>query len=234
MDLKEAEALGASADTHWYYVSKFRAMLAHVPHRVGTVLDVGAGLGWFSRRMVAEGHAARAICVDPGYAEERREAVGIGSVSYVREIVREDVDLVLMMDVLEHVDDDVALLAEYLGRVPPGTPVFITVPAFEFLWSAHDDYLEHRRRYTADRLAQTITAAGARVDALHYYYGAVLPIAMAVRWMRRGRTADRSDMAPQPAPINAALTGLCTAERAVMTLNRLGGLSVVARCSRPA
>lgn len=232
MDLKEAEALGASADTHWYYTSKAEAMLSHVGRKVGTVLDVGAGLGWFSNRMVAGGHAERAICVDPGYDRDWQENVGAGTVEYVRSVTQPQVDLVLMMDVLEHVDDDVALLKDYLDMIPPGTPVFITVPAFEFMWSAHDDYLEHRRRYTTARLAKTIRAAGGRTTALHYYFGAVLPIAMAVRLARRGKETDASDMKPQAPVVNGILKAVCGAERGIMRLNKLGGLSVVAKCVR--
>jgi len=232
MDLKEAEALGAAADSHWYYVSKARAMAAHVPSKIGTVLDVGAGLGWFSKRMVATGLARDAICVDPGYDMESKEAVGGGTVSFVRSIRAADVDLVLMMDVLEHVDDDVGLLREYLDSVAPGTPVFITVPAFEFMWSAHDDYLDHRRRYTTARLRATIEAAGGRVEALHYYYAAVFPLALLVRLLRRGSAATGSDMKPQHPVVNAILSWVCSLERAVMKLNGIGGLSVVARCVR--
>ena len=141
-------------------------------------------------------------------------------------------DLVLMMDVLEHVPDDAALLSEYLDVVAPGTPVFITVPAFQFLWSGHDVYLEHYRRYTLSRLKQTIGNAGAQADVMHYYFGAIFPAAAAVRLARRGNQATQSDMGAVPGPVNAALKMICGAERRIMRINRLAGLSAVALCRR--
>ena len=57
-------------------------------------------------------------------------------------------DLLLYMDVLEHVDDDLGLLTAYLDQLERGGRVLITVPAFDFLWSNHDIFLEHKRRYT--------------------------------------------------------------------------------------
>ena len=56
--------------------------------------------------------------------------------------------VILLMDVLEHVDDDVGLLRAYAEPARPGTRFIVSVPAFSWLWSAHDEFLEHRRRYT--------------------------------------------------------------------------------------
>lgn len=237
LDLKEEEAIGGAIDTHWYYVSKARMMAAHLARLTGGgpaahVLDVGAGGGWFSRWLLREGLAARATCVDPGYPEDRDEAEAGRPLAFRRRVGSTDADLVLMMDVLEHVPDDVALLSEYLDAARPGTPVFVTVPAFAFLWSAHDVYLEHHRRYTAPMLRGTIEGAGARVERLHYFFGTIFPLAAAIRLATRNREATRSDMRPAPAPVNAALKAVLAAERQVMELNRLAGLSVVAVCRR--
>jgi 2-polyprenyl-3-methyl-5-hydroxy-6-metoxy-1,4-benzoquinol methylase len=111
MDLKEEEALGSAIDQHWYYQSKARVLAAHLDTKADHVLDVGAGSGWFSRWLLENGLAGRATLVDPGYATERQE----GPLRYVRSIESSDADIVLMMDVLEHVDVDVDLIASYLG-----------------------------------------------------------------------------------------------------------------------
>jgi SAM-dependent methyltransferase len=235
LDLKERDALGDSADTHWYYVSKARMVARHLPTAPREILDVGAGLGWFSRWMLDNGYGTHAICVDPGYPADHEEDLGAGRrMSFVRGIDATDADLVLLMDVLEHVDDDVGLLREYWEKAPPGAVFVITVPAFEFLWSAHDDYLDHRRRYTLARLAETIRGAGAEPQALHYYFGAIFPLAVAVRLFKRKGRADRSDMRPAPAPLNALLTAVCGAEARLTRWNRLAGLSAVACFRKPA
>ncbi|MFN3260848.1 MAG: class I SAM-dependent methyltransferase [Pikeienuella sp.] len=233
MDLKERNALGDSADTHWYYTSKARMVARKLTPRPKEILDVGAGLGWFSRWFLDNGYGQRAVCVDPGYDEEREETLGGGrSVAYVKGVESYGSDLVLLMDVLEHVDDDVGLLKEYWDKAPKGATFVITVPAFEFLWSAHDDYLDHRRRYTCARLARTIRAVGAEPEELHYYFGAIFPIAVAVRLLKRGSKADSSDMKPVPAPLNAVLKAVCGVEALFCRWNRIAGLSVVARFTK--
>lgn len=234
MDLKERDALGDQADTHWYYVSKARMITRHFPRQPRTVLDVGAGLGWFSRWLLDNGYVEKAICVDPGYqADTVEQAANRGEIQYLRGIDETDADLVLMMDVLEHVDDDVGLFREYWEKAPRGAVFLITVPAFRFLWSGHDEYLDHRRRYTVSMLDEVFREAGARPDRLHYYFGAIFPVAAIVRLIKRGSVPERSDMRPTPRPLNAALKVILWLETYVMKWNRLAGLSVVAQLTKP-
>lgn len=237
MDLKEQQAIGKQIDTHWYYTSKAQMMASHLRRLTGgvpvkCVLDVGAGAGWFSRWMLREGLAESAVCVDPGYEADWEEVVHGRPLIFQRTPEGLVADLVLMMDVLEHVPNDAELLSCYLDIVPKGTPVFITVPAFQFLWSGHDVYLEHFRRYTLPSLKQAIHNADAQVEAAHYYFGAIFPAAAAVRLARRNKVAAGSDMRAVPKFVNAALKLICAAERRVMRANRLAGLTAVAICRR--
>ncbi|WP_171123362.1 MULTISPECIES: methyltransferase domain-containing protein [unclassified Ruegeria] len=234
MDLKEHQALGDRADDHWYYTAKANVITQHFGNRPHEVLDVGAGLGWFSKWLLSNNYADSAICVDPGYEDETEDRLPNGtSIQFVRSLDHSSADLVLMMDVLEHVDDDVALLSEYWKKARPGTVFIITVPAFEFLWSAHDEFLEHRRRYTIQSLTKTIRAVKAEPEAIHYYYGAIFPAAALVRLATRGREANRSDMKPLPDALNGILKSVCKIERFVMKANRLAGLTVVAKLVKP-
>src|SRR3546814_18170050 len=67
MDLKEESILGGDIDSHWYYLSKARALSSCLPRSTGNkVLDVGAGSGFFSRWLLSHGLADEATCVDPG------------------------------------------------------------------------------------------------------------------------------------------------------------------------
>ena len=229
MDLKEQNALGDQADTHWYYVSKARMISQHLPERRASLLDVGAGVGWFSKWLMKNGGVERSVCVDPGYevAEQAGEELG-DRLRFVQSVGETDADVILLMDVLEHVDDDVALLKEDWDIARPGTTFIVTVPAFEFLWSAHDDFLEHRRRYTIRRLRETIRLAGAEPQSIHYYFASILPLAVLIRFLRRNSTPDGSDMTRVPSAVNAILTVLCGVESYLSRFNRMGGLSVVA------
>ncbi|MEM6548745.1 MAG: methyltransferase domain-containing protein [Pseudomonadota bacterium] len=233
MDLKEEELLGGAISDHWYYASKARAMLASLPRAEGLrVLDVGAGSGFFSRWLLQQGAADSAICVDPGYERDHEEIVNGRPLRFRRDVGKTDANLVLMMDVLEHVDDDTGLVSEYLAKAAPDADLFITVPAFQFLWSHHDEFLEHRRRYTISTARQMIERAGARAHGLHYYFGAVFPLAAMVRLLGRLRQHQGSDMRPQHPVVNAILKAACAVERIVMRANRLAGLSVICLCRR--
>lgn len=102
-------------------------------------------------------------CVDLAYPEEYTAAYNGKKIVFVRSVARPEHKLVLIMDVLEHVDDDTGLLRQYTSSIPHGSQVLITVPAFEFLWSGHDVFLEHRRRYTRLRIEEVVSKAGTRV-----------------------------------------------------------------------
>ena len=91
------------------------------------------------------------------------------------------------------------------------------MPAFAFLWSAHDVFLEHRRRYTSTMLAQTMTSARVNVDRIRYFYAAIFPLVAMVRLLTRGRDPGKgSDLRPAPAAVGWALRTVLKAERQIV------------------
>jgi 2-polyprenyl-3-methyl-5-hydroxy-6-metoxy-1,4-benzoquinol methylase len=233
MDVKEQDILGDRIGEHWYYVSKGAALLQFLDgFACREVLDVGAGSGVFSKRLLAGGSCERAICVDTAYAAERTELHCGKPIAFVRRVERVTQDLILMMDVIEHVDDDVAFIRSYTDRMPPGARLLVTVPAFQFLWSGHDVFLEHKRRYTLASLHRTIDCAGLEVIRARYFFGALLPIVCIARLWGRLRLASsgfapRSDLRLHNAWINALLTRIHAVERhTLFGCNRWAGLTV--------
>lgn len=222
MDVKEESVLGDQVGSHWYYVSKGRAMSAMLRGiNVPEVLDVGAGSGVFSKRLLDERIAQRAVCVDPAYAAESAEEHGGRAISFVRSIARPDQKLVLMMDVLEHVDDDVVLLRQYTESLPRDARILISVPAFAFLWSSHDVFLEHRRRYTKRSLLRVVAEAG--LEAIHsrFFFALLFPVVAAMRAVDRWRFSrrefePRSALRAYSAPINRALVATHDIERTLL------------------
>jgi hypothetical protein len=146
--------------------------------------------------------------------------------------------LILMMDVLEHVDDDLALLRQYADRMPDDAQIAITVPAFQFLWSGHDVFLDHRRRYTLPQVERLMAAAGLRVITARYFFGALFPAIAAVRLFDRlrlkaGTIAAKSQLRPMPSFANRALVAVHDFERvALFPINRLAGLTVFCLAER--
>jgi SAM-dependent methyltransferase len=232
MDLKEEDILGADIGRHWYYRAKAAALRRAVgdlaPRRI---LDVGAGSGFFSRHLLAEAGTQSALCVDIGYASEHDDSVAGKPVLYRRDTGPTDCDLVLMMDVLEHVDDDRGLLRHYAAKVPSGAHFLVTVPAFRFLWSGHDVFLEHKRRYRLGEIEAVLRDAGLEVMRGSYYFGLVFPLAAAVRLATRNSGEPKSSLKKHGAITNSLLSAVCTAEVPLFPINRLAGLSafVVAR-----
>jgi len=233
MDVKEEDILGPDIAWHWYYVSKGRALRRLLRQvRNATLLDVGAGSGVFSRQLLDAGICKRAICVDPAYAEERAERHNGRDIGFVRSVQDAGHDLLLMMDVLEHVDDDIGLLRGYSEGMPRGGWVVITVPAFRFLWSGHDVFLEHRRRYTRRQIETVAAQAGLTVVRSRYFFGLLFPVAAVLRlyaaWrLKRADAAPKSDLRKSSAAVNRALVLAHDIERATLfRFNIFAGLTV--------
>lgn len=233
MDLKEEKILGKEITTHWYYVAKGNALRSFIGDiRVDEILDVGAGSGVFSRRLLDDKICNRAVCIDPGYKEERTEIYNNSEINFVRYVNNISQRLILMMDVLEHVDDDIGMLREYSERMPKGGLVLITVPAFQFIWSGHDIFLEHRRRYTKKSIESTVESAKLQIVRCRYFFGLLFPIVAAIRLLNRAMlrarpVKARSSLKKYPFPINALLTFIHKVECAILfPFNYFGGLSI--------
>lgn len=237
MDIKESALLGPAIDQHWYYRAKAAAvqhcLRAHAPR---LILDVGAGSGFFSRYLLAHGGAREAWCVDTNYAADEDSRFVGKPLHYRRSLATIPADLVLLMDVLEHVDDDRQLLGECARAVPSGARFLITVPAFQFLWSGHDVFLEHKRRYTLRELEERVNSSGLQVKSACYYFGLVFPLAASLRWLQKASSRPspaRSQLQPHHPLVNAALKTACLAEIPFMRFNRLAGLSVFCLAEKP-
>ena len=238
VDLKEEDILGDAICQHWYYRSKASALLDYVKQlNPQSVLDVGAGSGYFSKELLKKTGAKDALCIDTSYPSERDELVSGKLIHYTTHSGPVDADLVLMMDVLEHVDDDVGLLSEYTGKVPADTHFLITVPAFSFLWSGHDVFLGHKRRYTLKEIEKVAANAGLIVERASYFFGLVFPLVAVLRLLdsfrsSRGRP-PRSQLKRHNPISNATLMGICNVDRRFLYINRLVGLSAFCLARKP-
>ena len=117
--------------------------------------------------------------------------------------------------------------------------MLISVPAFAWLWSGHDVFLEHQRRYTRGELEALVRRAGLEVVHCRYFFGLLLPLIALLRLYDRwrlgaGRIEPKSALRPQPPLLNRALTWIHSLERlSLFRINRLAGLSVLCLARRP-
>lgn len=170
MDLRETPQARSDLVRHPWEEARcafFRGVLRTAGLCAGarSVLDVGAGDGWFADQLLADlGPDAQVTCWDTGYSEDALSALADSLPSraiFTR--VRPDrrFDLLLLLDVLEHVQDDRGFLAELLAtNLEPGGHVLVSVPAWQWLYSEHDARLLHHRRYSPGAIRDVLRGAG--------------------------------------------------------------------------
>ena len=166
MDLSERNEAEETGWRHPWEIARldfFTRVTRIQPAAPGRVLDIGAGDAWFLDHFVRRFAGCCGIACDVNYSDADLESLGrLRGVTLTRKLPSTSADLVLLLDVIEHVDDDVGLLKDGLARVAAGGRLLVSVPAWPCLFSAHDEYLGHRRRYTPGSLRAAVAAAGGR------------------------------------------------------------------------
>ena len=142
-------------------------------------------------------------------------------------------DLVVLFDVLEHLDDDAAALSAVAARLKGDGWLMVTVPAYNFLWSRRDELHHHKRRYTAGALRDIALQAGYRLHFLSYFNMWLLPLMVASRLVQQVTRSTCADGLNVPGKyLNSALTSLLASERFLMgsvSLPLGGSIIMVAR-----
>jgi SAM-dependent methyltransferase len=143
----------------------FRQLLASrgLFDRPRRVLDIGAGDGYLAGELIAAMPAgSEAVCFDPHYSDAQLSRwKGRGSLSFTRERPAGRFDVILLLDVIEHVADDRDLLARSAAdSLAEGGVVLVSVPAWQALYTKHDQFLGHHRRYRPAGLRQVVGDAG--------------------------------------------------------------------------
>jgi hypothetical protein len=242
MDLREV-ATGVDPAHHWYYQTKKAPLLRYFgtclrqAGRKQDVLDIGAGSGFLSRALLEtfDDRIGRIIMVDKGYDQEEISKDNGDRIERVRALPETiSNSFIVMMDVLEHVEDDSGFLADIGRRSRGQNYFFVTVPAFDFLWSNHDEFLGHYRRYSRTGLVNQLRHKGFRVDQAYYLYASIFPVVYLLRRLRRTGGASRSDLKPVHPVVNSLLKSMIGLELRFAKMNTLLGLTCVAEGSFPA
>jgi SAM-dependent methyltransferase len=237
----ELAAMLAHDEAHWWYRGRRRILAAVLDGlalpRHPAILDAGCGSGRTLDDLAARGTVSgvdtSAMAVQAALRRGHRD-VRIAAVEGLP-FADGSFDLVTCLDVIEHTPDDHATLAELLRVTRPGGTLVVTVPAYPSLFSAHDEINGHYRRYRADGLRAAARDAGWTPVADTYFNAVLLAPAAAVRFVRRHRASNRSELTFTPRALNRALE-LPLAREAALIANghRLPfGLSLVMVLRRP-
>jgi len=186
-------------DTHWWYVGR-RRIIQSLVEKISTklktqrILDVGCGTGANLKMLAAYGKA-EGVDISPqavDFCHERGlNSVKLGAIEQLP-YENDSFELVTALDVIEHLDDDIAGLREMRRVLRRDGRILVFVPAFMFLWGVQDDVSNHRRRYTLPRLLKAVEEAGFSVEWSSYanisFFLPVLVVRSVMRWL--GLRAD--------------------------------------------
>ncbi len=212
--------------------------------RARGLLDIGSGDAWLASRLRERmDPAARAVCWDANYSAGDRASLAAvhPGIEFVAGRPSGRFDLLLLLDVLEHVDDDRGFLAGIVNDLAaPGAHALVTVPAWQSVFSRRDTHLGHFRRYSTAGARALLRRSGLRVVADGGLFHALLPMRAAsvaidrLRGLRDGAAINPITWRRGPA-VTRAITGVLTVEaRISLALGRRGialpGLSYWALC----
>jgi SAM-dependent methyltransferase len=231
--------------THWWFIARrmiiedlLKRYLKAGSHRIA---EIGCGTGVMLRMLNQFG--------ETWGIDNSEEALRICSEQNLEHLFLFDdpawrnarFDGMAFFDVIEHVPDDTSFLRECLALLRPGGWAIITVPAFMFLWSEHDDLNRHYRRYTRAGLRKTIASAGLSLERISYFNTWLFPPIAIARFLTRARrsllsaftsdgtTSARTDFERNIAPLNGLLRRVFASERFVLRTASLPfGTSIVA------
>jgi SAM-dependent methyltransferase len=221
MDRIVYDRMAAHDSTHWWYRAR-RDILADYLTREAKlpkdarILEIGCGTG-HNLPMLAAFGSVEAIEIDPAAREIAAERLGRpvsnAPLPALPGIERGAYDLIAVLDVVEHIEDDVAALREMAACLKPGGKILVTVPAHRWMWSAHDVVNHHHRRYSKATLAKAIGDAGLRSNGLRYFNSLLFPLAAAARVAGRMTGRDDSDDSPPPPVLNSLFETIFRFER---------------------
>lgn len=215
--------------SHWWFAARSEIVRSIIEKFGGlksgdTILDVGCGTGAILSQL-SKKYNTVGIDMSP-LAVEYSKKRGLKDVSVMRvqEFPREryNVRAALLLDVIEHIDDDIGVLRTVREILEPDGRVIITVPAYPWLWSAHDLANHHVRRYTARTLRQTLDRAGLEPVKLTYYNTFLFPLAVVKKMIdRRLSKEEASKGVDQPSGfVNGLFRWVFASERAFVASMR--------------
>jgi 2-polyprenyl-3-methyl-5-hydroxy-6-metoxy-1,4-benzoquinol methylase len=225
VDAQYGDAYRELFEKHWWWRSRTELIVEKIRHlrpALGwkRILDVGCGDALFFDRLAefgeVEGVEPAADLVNPKGSHRNQIFVGPFDANFRP---GKSYSLVLMLDVLEHLQDPVGALRQALSLLEPGGMVIITVPAFMALWTNHDVLNHHQTRYTKTTFRKVAEQAGLKITEERYLYHWTCPVKLGVRVKEKLFSAQPVPPKVPPPWVNEPLFRLSRLEQ--MTLSKL-------------
>ncbi|SFI14341.1 class I SAM-dependent methyltransferase [Planctomicrobium piriforme] len=235
MQVAHLENLIELEEHYWWHVAKRElvlSLLAEYAPPPGKLVEGGVGSARNLLAFQEKGYDVSGFdCMQESvaYAQHRGLSVSLHDLATPWPVMKDSVRAVVLLDVIEHIADPVAVLTHVREVLAPGGAAVITVPAYQWLFGDWDTALGHYRRYTCGLLRSQAEEAGLKVLRLSHWNAFTLPAAVAVRGVQKLRPAERAAEFPAVSGFtNRLLLGCAAAER--WMLQHVGvpcGLSVV-------
>lgn len=182
--------------------------------RSAKVADLGAGAGLLGHKLARERPEVRYSFFEPLDSLASHLDAAFGTDARLDSITDvSGADVVALLDVVEHVEDDRAFLSEIIATMDPGSLLVVTVPALPILWSSWDEDLGHFRRYTRASMARLATALPIDVLEISYLFPELVPpglVRKSLRALSKSSKASTSDFPEFPPPVDRAMRALST------------------------
>jgi SAM-dependent methyltransferase len=205
---------------HWWFVGRRKILTALIdafrPRKEPLrILEIGCGTG-SNIAMLQQFGTVDAVEPDDHARDFAAKRTGIAiKGGYLPDVPLDDgaYDLIVLLDVLEHIPDDGGALTSLRSKLAPGGRLLLAVPAMPSLWSGHDVAHHHQRRYTRATLDAVVARSGYRVIHRASFNTLLLPAIVGVRLVNKllGRKGGDEDALPS-APVNRLLARLFGAE----------------------
>jgi SAM-dependent methyltransferase len=228
---------------HWWFLARRRILKRLIervvcPPQKAKILEVGCGTGHNLAMLKSFGsvdaseldRCARAVANKrlPGKVKSAK-------LPDLSMFTRSGYDLIALLDVLEHVPDDLASLRAIHMRLKPGGALLLTVPANPWMWSAHDAAHHHFRRYTKKQLEELFLRSGLEIQLLSYFNTLLFPLVAAARVVGKITRKGSADDKLPSAWVNSTLNAVFGLEAGLIGRVPMSfGVSLVAVVRRPA
>ncbi|MGQ9837647.1 MAG: class I SAM-dependent methyltransferase [Cyanobacteriota bacterium] len=220
MDPKAYEQMANLEDQHWWFVGR-RRILSRVIETLplpspAHILEAGCGSGGNLKMLSQFGKVWGMEKSEFARSFAQARHIGIieeGELPDRIPFEAQQFDLIALLDVLEHLEQDRESLKALASRLTSTGYLLVTVPAYPWLWSSHDELNHHKRRYTCSQLLATLEHSGLEVHTHCYFNSFLFPLIAGVRLTQRIlRLQESQDLKMPSVWLNQLLTHIFAAE----------------------
>jgi 2-polyprenyl-3-methyl-5-hydroxy-6-metoxy-1,4-benzoquinol methylase len=246
MKLEAYDSMREYENKHFWYVARQEIVISlikkYLSNKAVNILDYGCGSGYISEAVINLNQSLVVTSAD--HNEQALSHCRERSLPHVvdlrvEKLIPGSYDLILCLDVIEHIENDVEFMDNLRALLRPDGIMLVTVPAYEFLWSGEDYVSNHVRRYTLEGFKKKIKKTNLNIEKISYFnFLLFVPIVIHLILSRllNPKSMYRTNVRPYGDFLNKLLTNIFRSEKIFLPfLNFPFGFSLLAvlRSTKP-